>query len=73
MDSILQISIRDYKLINLDEVYKLTDIQYSLYAILSVNRMYFEKPTVTFTISFFSISVIEWISWSSIKKQFYTK
>lgn len=45
MDSILQISIRDYKLINLDEVYKLTDIQYSLYAILSVNRMYFEKPT----------------------------
>lgn len=28
MDSILQISIRDYKLINLDEVYKLTDIQY---------------------------------------------
>lgn len=45
MDSILQISIRDYKLINLDEVYELTDIQYSLYAILSVNRMYFEKPT----------------------------
>ena len=45
MDSILRISIRDYKLINLDEVYKLTDIQYSLYAILSVNRMYFEKPT----------------------------
>lgn len=44
MESILNINIKDYQLINLDDVYKLKDIPYSLYAIISVDRMYFREP-----------------------------
>lgn len=44
MDKTLIVNIFDYHLIKLEDIYKYKNLNYSMYAILSFDRMYFDKP-----------------------------
>lgn len=44
MDKTLIVNIFDYHLIKLEDIYNYKNLNYSMYAILSFNRIYFDKP-----------------------------